>query len=405
MTDDRASGNTWRERLRRFASDIGGDVQRASDAIRNRLRDDQFQIIAYRGYGNSRRVLVHGRALELENIPTSTDSDSAWRNFVNTYKRIESDPLRNARIQARIGTVEQELTADDEGFFRAWIDLPEPLPSDLAWHPVQLRLLSPLRPDQPDVQTTGLILVPHEGATFGVISDIDDTVIQSRIASFFQAVRTVMLGNARTRLPFPGVAAFYQALERGGDGERRNPIIYVSSSPWNIYDIIAEFLELQKIPIGPICLRDWDVDAGALSAKRLKTHKEPLIREILDLFPNLPFLLIGDTSQKDPEIYRAIIDSYPKRIAAVYIRNVEPDPERSSAVQALAAQVLEAGSVLVLADDSYAAAMHAAEHGWITKDSLPAVREEKKADEGTSGTKAEVPGVSQEPPAPTIVVE
>ena len=147
--------------------------------------------------------------------------------------------------------------------------------------------------------------------TFGVISDLDDTVIQSRITSFLQAVRTVMLGNARTRLPFPGVAAFYQALERGGDGARTNPIFYVSSSPWNIHDVIADFMDIQRIPVGPIHLRDWDVGLNALSSHRLKRHKEPIIREILDLYPTLPFILIGDDSQKDPEIYRAIIDAYP----------------------------------------------------------------------------------------------
>jgi len=95
------------------------------------------------------------------------------------------------------------------------------------------------------------VLVPSGAATFGVISDLDDTVIQSRITSFLHAVRTVMLGNARTRLPFPGVSAFYQALERGGDGARTNPIFYVSSSPWNIHDIIADFMDIQRIPRGP----------------------------------------------------------------------------------------------------------------------------------------------------------
>ena len=395
----------WGERLSRFATDLREDIERVGGRLGVGDGGDPYEIVAYRGYGNGQRVLVHGRVLECENITRSADSDSKWRNLVNTYKRIESDPLPHAKVLARIGTVERELVTDDEGFFRAWIDLPEPLPTDLAWHPVELKLLSPLRPEQPDVKTTGLILVPPELASFGVISDIDDTVIQSRIANFLQAVRTVMLGNARTRLPFSGVAAFYQALERGGDGERRNPIYYVSSSPWNIYDIIGEFLEIQKIPIGPICLRDWDVDRTALTSKRLKSHKEPLIREILDLHPELPFILIGDTSQKDPEIYRAIIDEYPKRILAIYIRNVDPNPERSASVQALAAQVLEAGSSLILADDSYAAATHAAENGWIAKSSLPSVHQEKKADEGTSGAKAEVPGTPEEPPSPTVVVE
>ena len=63
------------------------------------------------------------------------------------------------------------------------------------------------------------------------------------------------------------------------------------------------------------------------------------------------------------------------------------------------------GSALILADDTFAAASHAAEQGWIHKDALEAVHEEKRADEGVSGEKADVPGVPEEPKAPTVVVE
>src|SRR5438094_509829 len=91
-----------------------------------------------------------------------------------------------------------------------------------AGHAIGVGLLAPLRPDQPDVRSAGRVRVLGDTPALGVISDLDDTVIQSRMTSFFQAVRTVMLGNARTRLPFPGVAAFYRALEAGGDGRRMN---------------------------------------------------------------------------------------------------------------------------------------------------------------------------------------
>jgi phosphatidate phosphatase APP1 len=214
-----------------------------------------------------------------------------------------------------------------------------------------------------------------------------------------------MLGNARTRLPFPGVAVLYQALEKGGDGAQRNPIYYVSSSPWNIHDLIAEFLDLQNIPLGPICLRDWDVDVDALTSSRLKRHKEPLIREIMDATDPLRFILIGDTSQKDPEIYREIVKAYPNRILAIYIRNVDPHPERSAAVQKLADEILKEGSSLVLADDSYAAGKHAAENGWIAVSSLEGIREEKKEDEGSAPGKTPTPGGGEDPHIPTVVVE
>ena len=203
-------------------------------------------------------------------------------------------------------------------------------------------------------------------------------------------------------------AAFYQALHHGAGGATRsaqNPIFYVSSSPWNIHDVIADFMDIQRIPTGPIHLRDWDVDFDALTSNRLKRHKEPLIKEILELYPSLPFILIGDDSQKDPEIYRAIIDQFPGRILAIYIRNVRAEPERSASVQALAKEVLAAGSTLILADDTLAAATHAAEQGWIETSSLESVREEKRADEGVTGEKADVPGVPEEPKAPTMKVE
>ncbi len=299
----------------------------------------------------------------------------------------------------------RDTVADDEGFIREWVELPAAPALDGPWLPIELQLLAPLAAGQPDVRATAELRALPAPPTFGVISDLDDTVIQSRITSFLQAARTVLLGNARTRLPFPGVAAFYQALERGGDGAQRNPIFYVSSSPWNLYDLIADFMDEQRIPRGPIALRDWDVVLSALTSSRLGTFKEPVIREILDHHPDVPFILIGDSGQRDPEIYRAILDAYPGRILAIYIRNVEADVARSASVRALADEVLAAGSTLLLADDTYAAAEHAAAHGWITRESLPAIREEKRADEGTAGAKAPAPGVGDEPPAPTVVVE
>jgi phosphatidate phosphatase APP1 len=402
MVDEGSS--SWRERLGRIAAEVKAEVERAGKSIGIGDDDRPYEITPYRGYGTRSRVLVHGRVIEARNIAAATEADSLWRNLVNTYKRIDSDPLPRARVHVRLGEHERELVADEEGFFREWLDLTPPLDGDEQWRDADVRLAA-VREGEGEITGKAPIRVATGAETFGVISDLDDTVIQSRITSFLQAVRTVMLGNARTRLPFPGVAAFYQALEKGGDGKRRNPIFYVSSSPWNIHDVIADFMDLQHIPRGPIHLRDWDVDLDALTSRRLKRHKEPIIRGILELFPSLPFILIGDDSQKDPEIYRSIIDQFPGRILAVYIRRVRADPARSAAVQALAQEVLDVGSTLILADDTLAAAKHAAEQGWIETSSLDAVHEEKRADEGVSGEKADVPGVPEDPKAPTIVVE
>lgn len=402
-----SADNSSREKTqaKSFLGEIRRTLEDVADLAGLNVGIDPYQIVPYRGYGTPKRVLVHGRVLECESVTPASATDSLRSNLVNTLKRIESDPLAGATVRVTIGTDTRVINCDNEGFFREWIDLENPISPTEPWQKSSFELLSPLRKGHGAVTATGLHQIPSGSPSFGVISDLDDTVIQSRITSFLQAVRTVMLGNARTRLPFPGVAAFYQALEKGGDGNRNNPIFYVSSSPWNIYDIISDFMDIQRIPSGPILLRDWEIKISALSSGRLKTHKEPLIREILDLYPGMPFILIGDNSQRDPEIYRSILDAYPNRILAIYIRNVEKNPERAAALNALSNEVLAAGSTLVLADDTYTAAQHAAEQGWITAQSLPAIKEEKKADEGTTGTKADAPGTTDDAKAPTVVVE
>jgi phosphatidate phosphatase APP1 len=152
-----------------------------------------------------------------------------------------------------------------------------------------------------------------------------------------------------------------------------NPVFYVSSSPWNLHDLLSEFLTVQKIPLGPLMLRDWGLTPGEGLPTGHGIHKLAQIRRVMDLFPALPFLLIGDSGQEDPEIYHRVVHDYPDRILAVYIRNVTPRPERVEAIRALAAEVEAAGSTLLLADDTEAAARHSCDAGWITPQALAEV--------------------------------
>jgi phosphatidate phosphatase APP1 len=324
-------------------------------------------------------------------VGPSAGADSWFRNLLNTYRRADSDPLPFAEVVVEYAKTSTTMKADDEGFFGGWIDVAHPVSGDREWHDYKVTLVSPLHSDVHAVAATGELLVPPPSARFGVISDIDDTVIQSRVSNFLQAARTVMLGNARTRLPFPGVAAFYRALRSGAGGDEKNPIYYVSSSPWNIYDVIAEFMDLQKIPHGPLLLRDWDIGWGLLASSRHLDHKAAAIRNIMRLYPTMGFILIGDTSQHDPEIYRHIVHEFPNRVMAIYIRDVTLNAERSSAVKKLAEEVLAAGSTLILAENTLSAAQHAAEHGWISAESLPGIGKEKQSDEGRDNSKVAAP--------------
>ncbi|MEO7136677.1 MAG: phosphatase domain-containing protein, partial [Gemmatimonadales bacterium] len=386
----------WRDELRALAASLGSWVRRGTNALERLLDRDPYHIVGYRGYAANGRALLLARVLQNEGLLDPDPSHSKLRNLVAMLKRLESDPLPFARVVAGLPGGDRELIADDEGFIRSWVDL-ETAPRR-GWGSIRLDLANS---DGIPGVGEALYLTPPDSAAYGVISDMDDTILQSHVTDFIRAARMVLLENARTRLPFPGVAAFYRALEKGGTGGEGNPIFYVSSSPWNLYDVIEDFLEAQQIPAGPLLLRDWDLGPAVL---RNAGHKDGVIREILATYPSLPFILVGDSGQEDPEIYADIVASHPGRVLAVYIRSVRKNPEDSTVIRDLAERVSQAGSTLVLADDTLAAARHAAAHGWIRDEALDEIGEEKRADEG-GGAKAPAPGVDEVPAAPTVVVD
>ena len=371
----------WLGEIDSFLGEIDRTVRGAARTVRSAFDEGPFEVLAYRGFGTATSAYVYGRAQENRDVGPGDPSHSTLDNLLNTYRRAQSHPLAFADFAVTFGSSSVTLKADDEGFFTTRVDWAVPLGTGTDWHTYQVDLLAPSRPGLDRPRKAGEILIPPSSARFGVISDIDDTVIQSRVSNFLEAARTVMLGNAHTRLPFPGVAAFYQALRNGAEGNEQNPIFYVSSSPWNIYDVITEFMELRKVPRGPVLLRDWDISFGALSSARHFDHKGRLIRTIMQMYPDLPFILLGDTSQHDPEIYRQIVQEFPGRVRAIYIRDVTRDANRSAAVQRLAEELRSSGATLVLAEDTVGAATHAVEQGWISADALPAIREEKQEDE------------------------
>jgi phosphatidate phosphatase APP1 len=171
--------------------------------LKYRLRErlggrNPITILPYRGYGGADRLYLKGRVLEERDIAAAGDNDTIWENLVNMYKRFKSNEIPNARLLARFQGVEQQVETDLEGYFEVWMQPAEPLPADNQWVTLELELLHPLREGYPPVSAEGQILVPPPAAQFGVISDIDDTVVQTDATNLIRMARTVFLG---TRVP------------------------------------------------------------------------------------------------------------------------------------------------------------------------------------------------------------
>jgi phosphatidate phosphatase APP1 len=337
--------------------------------LRNRFADRRPALIMpYRGFGthDSARLLL--RVLRDPGIPRPEADDSAWENLLAAYERFESDELAGVRVRAELAGAVAEGVTDDEGYF-----LFELRPQTLlapGWHTVALTAT-----EAGAAATEGAVLVPPaEG--IGVISDIDDTVVEAGVTTPLRLAQMILLSNAYTRTPFPGVAAFYRALQAGPNEAGAAPIFYVSGSPWNLYDLLDQIFELRGVPYGPLMLRSLEremVLPALRGSSSLHGHKHAQIERILETYPTLRFVLLGDSGQLDPEIYLEVLDRFPGRILTIYIRDVA-GLKRDAAVLALAEQITARGAALCYAADTLVMAEDAAARGLIAPGAVDMIR-------------------------------
>ncbi|MGH6897493.1 MAG: App1 family protein [Geminicoccaceae bacterium] len=345
-----------------------------------------FVVQPYRGYGSREEVFLIGRVFRQPQFATRVRDGSVAAQLIAIARRLLRRGVAEATLKAGFCGTSERVTTDRDGYFRVHLQPAMAPPADRLWHEMAIGLVEPAA-----VGAAGEIFVPPAGCRYVVISDIDDTIMETGVANKAKMLWNLFMQGPRSRVAFPGVAALLQALHRGVSGAETNPMLYVSRGPWSIYEILDEFFHLHAIPIGPIMfLREWGLTLQSPLPRRAEDHKLELIRNMLSLYRDLPFILIGDSGQRDPEIYARIVREHPGRVLAIYIRNVSRDPTRQRAIENLALEVVEAGSSLLLAADSLAMARHAAEHGLIAPESLPEVVEEREIQEGEPPPKATV---------------
>ena len=366
----------------KYASLLDDRFDDLVNGVKARLNlHDPLQIVPYRSYGAANRLYVKGRVLEDKGIGKVTDKDTILNNLVNMYKRFESDEVPGAEVRMSFEGKDLKVSTDQEGYFIINLVPTTPIIAEDLWHDVELELVSAPIPFGTNVKAGAEVLIPPPDAEYGIISDIDDTIIKTGATDILAMSRTVFLNSARTRLPFAGVSEFYKSLQLGRNGKRNNPFFYVSSSPWNMYDLLKDFLDLNTIPAGPLLLRDFGLQDNALISSGHMGHKFKEIEQILLTYPELKFVLVGDSGQEDPKIYREVVKKFPDRILAIYIRDVQL-PEREKIAMDISADLSADKVEMVVVDNTVEAADHAAKTGLIFKEAIPAIEEDKAEDKG-----------------------
>jgi phosphatidate phosphatase APP1 len=337
------------------------------------------QILPYRGFGNDDYIYLRGRVLEDKGLSRPEDNDNKWQNAKAMYKRYTSNETPRVQLRLTYHGYPTIAETDSEGYFSLMLKNRQPYIHGNEWQHVKIELLDRVIKNQGLVHTKGEILISGENNKLGIISDVDDTILVSRATNLYKKLRLMLFKNARTRLPFEGVAAFYRALYNGTDPTQINPIFYVSSSSWKLYDLLCEFCQVQGIPKGPFLLRDSRLDQFKFKTSLHKGHKMKQVKRIMEMYPYKEFILIGDSGQKDPEIYLDVARNYPGRVKTVYIRDVSRD-ERKQEIKGLSKQASQLGVEMVLVNNSVEAAEHALSRNYISPESLPIIRGERQKD-------------------------
>ncbi|WP_289043091.1 phosphatase domain-containing protein [uncultured Olleya sp.] len=330
------------------------------------FRKDPLQIISFLSYGTSNHFYHRGRALEDETI--DLDQKSLYNLILNTWKRFETDEIKNTKLKVTLPNNKVfYVQTDKDGYYKIEenIDGLELLINSEGWLNFEVSYSEPSikRTIQNENKFPAELLIPKLDSDFAVISDIDDTILHTGVVSIlkWRVLYNTFLKHAQNRIPLEGAADFYHLLHKGPSGNKANPIFYVSHSPWNLYRYLEFFLRTNNFPKGPILLRSFKTIFKKKSST-CKPDKQLEIENILKTYPDLPVILVGDSGEHDPDIYLKLVNTYPNRIKAVYLRSVD-DKRKTKRVKDLLSNYKDTPVLLV--NSSKEAIIHAKSHGLI----------------------------------------
>ena len=330
--------------MHRLAVELESDLDRLQDALTGDERDDKLRMLAFAGYRNASEVRVRGRMVRFtEPLAAGVGTWSRIKAMLSVYN---SHEVAGVAVRCDYGETRIDAVSDEEGYFEFAFHEGKPLPQTTTWEAVTLSTPGHrMQADAIDVP----VLAPGTDEHWGIISDIDDTVIETGATDFLKNWRRILAERPQDRLAVPGAGDLYRIIARDHTAPTR-PFFYVSSSPWSLYGFLTEFMELNRIPHGPMFLKDLGLDATKIFGDGHHEHKLAAIEAILAFYPDHKFLLMGDNGQKDVEIYAEAVRKFPERVAAVFIRDV--DGSCMSGVEAeLLNQMMAAGVQTLCAAD------------------------------------------------------
>ena len=341
-------------------------------------------LIGLDGWSNGERAVIRARVVERQPGASWLDAQSRrdrsvsrlrrlLRRSLFLYHRFGALEVPDAPVEIRCGGVQQVVRSDAAGTIDVEL-------RGVAGGTAELQLTG----DTTVREVT--VFAPGPEARHLIVSDIDDTVLETELANPARRIAQLLLSDRPVRLPFEGVAELYRALTRSGD-----PIFYVSNSPPNLHEHLKEIFAMHNLPPGPLLLRPWGVtETGVVPFSGGRHHKQESLQRLAADFPRLPIVLIGDSSRRDAEEYLTLAERERGRVAAIYIRRVHGRLSYGIDREAVQERARRAGVELLVVDSTLEIARHAAARGFIAPEDVPGVGQASDATNVQTGVLEEL---------------
>lgn len=291
-----------------------------------RLAGWREKVICYTGYGSTRSIRVLGRVVLVPDQEAETEFDPETAGRRRGFRNFFSAACVRTPVTITVGDQVVTLVTDRGGYIDARIRNHDLAP---GWQQVRVRSKGSLT-EVAEVQVIG----PEE--TFGIVSDIDDTIISTWLPRPMIAAWNSFIRDESARQAVPAMARLYQDLLAEHPGA---PLIYVSTGAWNTHGFLSRFIKRHAYPAGAMLLTDWGPTNTGWFRSGMQ-HKADSLIELTRDFPNISWLLVGDDGQHDPAIYSRFAQLEPDRVRAIAIRQLSA-----------AEQVLAHGTTTVLLEE------------------------------------------------------
>jgi len=269
------------------------------------------RVICYTGYGTASRMRVLGRVVLGPRRSTSPLA-KATEEFVKRrgFRNFITVPCVRAPFSISVDGRRVDGVSDRGGYIDMWVSGHNLEP---GWHRVEVQSAGSKR-------VAADIHVVADDQQFGIISDIDDTVISTWLPRPLIAGWNSFIRDESARQAVPGMAVLYHTLiDQFADA----PIFYVSTGAWNTHGFLSRFLRRHNYPLGAMLLTDW----GPTNTGWFRSgaeHKQDTMFALAKEFPGISWLLVGDDGQHDLELYSRFAARVPDRVRAIAIRQLSP---------------------------------------------------------------------------------